>query len=292
MLCMSVTSQLAITRAKTPVGTRVVTDDLRNRVTVHSGPLRIVSLSPGVTETLFAAGAGDRIVATVEYSDEPPAARHITRIGDATAIDIERLLALQPDVAVIWPGGGNTAQLRKLSGFGIPLYGQQVTRLSDLADSVRRLGALAETDAIAERAARDIEARLARLTGAPRPAQPLRILLQLWNRPIYTVGHTQIMSDALRVCGGSNIFAELADPSPAVDVEAVMARDPDMIIAAAPAREAAAWLADWRRFPALKAVRTGRLLVFEHTRLRRLGPSVIDATLALCERINAARMEP
>src|SRR6201995_3396668 len=109
-----------------------VTDDAGYRVRLESNPQRIVSLAPGATEMLFAAGAGSKVIATVQYSDEPPAAKQVPRIGDVVAVDMERLVALHPDLVVAWPGGGNPAQIDKLAQLGFPLYRQQVNRLSDL----------------------------------------------------------------------------------------------------------------------------------------------------------------
>jgi iron complex transport system substrate-binding protein len=265
---------------------RTVTDDAGRTLTVRAAPLRIVSLSPGGAEMLFAAGAGAQLVGTVEYSDTPPAARRVARIGDAVAIDLERLVLLHPDVVVAWPGGGNPAQREKIARLGIPVYDQQTPRLAQLADSVRRLGVLAGTQAAAESTARSIEAQLAALhreyggsqASGPQPS----VLLEVWNRPIYTVGGRQLMSDALTLCGVHNVFADLSEPGPAVSLEAVIARDPDIIIAAGPPGESAAWLDDWRRLGSLSAVRHGRLLAFEDQGLSRLGPSVLEATAALC----------
>jgi iron complex transport system substrate-binding protein len=264
---------------------RTVTDDEGRAVTVPAAPLRIVSLSPGGAEMLFAAGAGGQLVGTVEYSDVPPAAQRVPRIGDAIAIDLEGLVRLHPDVVVAWPGGGNPAQREKIARLGLPIYDQQTPRLAQLADSVRRLGALAGTQAAAGSAARAIEARLAELRreygSRARGSQP-RVLLEIWSRPIYTVGGGQLMSDALTLCGARNVFADLPEPGPVVSLEAVIARDPDIIVAAGPPGESAAWLADWRRFATLSAVRHGRLLAFEDQGLSRLGPSVLEATEGLC----------
>ena len=266
--------------------TRTVTDDSGRTVSVGPAPLRIVSLAPGATEMLFAAGAGAQVIATVEYSDEPPAARRIARIGDVAAVDLERLVALHPDVVIAWPAGSNPAQRAKIARLNIPVYEQQVVRLADLADSVRRLGVLTGTEAEATRAARDIDARLAtlRATYGTNAAHP-SVLLQVWDRPIYTVGGRHLMSDALELCGARNLFADLPEAGPVVDTEAVIARDPDIIVAAAPPGEGAAWLAGWRRFGSMKAVRQEHLVVFEDQAFSRLGPSVISATEGLCKSI-------
>jgi iron complex transport system substrate-binding protein len=267
-----------------------ITDDSGARIVLPAPAQRIVSLAPGATEMLFAAGAGEKVVATVEYSNEPPAARRIARIGDVAAIDIERLVALRPDVAIIWPGGGNAAQIEKLSRLGLPLYRQQVDTLHDLPASVRRLGVLAGTSAVAEATAHDLEQRLARLQRQYAAGnRRLTVLLQVWNRPIYTVGGTQLMSDALRVCGARNVFGDLRTAGPAVDVEAVIARDPDVIVAAGSADAANTWLADWKRFPQLRAVKSGHLIVFDDEGLTRLGPSVITATEGLCRVLASVR---
>jgi iron complex transport system substrate-binding protein len=284
-----------------------VTDDTGQRVTLPHQPERIVSLAPGATEMLFAAGVGDRLVATVDFSDEPAAAKRVPRIGDVTAIDMERLVALRPDVVVVWPGGGNPAQIEKIARLGIPIYRQQVNRLADLPASLRRLGALNSNGSVAEQAASALTAELARIAreygggagaaaakaaGAkaaevPAAGAPPTVLLEVWNRPIYTVGGTQLMSDALTLCGVRNVFGDLRELGPIIDTEAVIARNPDIIVAAAPPGEGASWLAEWRRFGSLKAVKTGRLVAFEDPRLVRLGPSVVAAAEALCRALRA-----
>ncbi|MBV8783451.1 MAG: ABC transporter substrate-binding protein [Gammaproteobacteria bacterium] len=262
---------------------RTVTDDLGRPVRVGAAPLRIVSLTPGSAELLFAAGAGTQVIATVEYSDEPPAARRVPRIGDAAAVDMERLVALRPDVVVAWASGGNPAQREKIATLHIPVYEQQVLKLADIPAAVRRLGALADTTAAADAAAAAMEARLEALRRAhpPGSARP-GVLMQVWNRPIYTVGGHHLMSDALTLCGARNVFGDLTEPGPVVDTESVIGRDPDIIIAAAPRGEGAAWVADWQKLRALKAVRNGRVVAFEDQALSRLGPSVLAATEELC----------
>jgi len=272
--------------AAAPGGMRRVRDDLGHEVRVPAAPLRIVSLAPGATESLFAAGGGQQVIATVQYSDQPSAALRVPRIGDASAIDLERLVALRPDVVVAWPGGGNPAQRAKIATLNIPIFDHQVVHLSDLPGSLERLGALSGTPRVAARAAGELAAQLAALTqryavrpGSARPS----VLLQVWNRPIYTVGGRQLMSDALTVCGARNVFADLPEASPLVNIEAVIARNPDIIVVAAPPGEGAAWLADWQRFPMLNAVKARRVVSFEDQGLSRLGPSVMPATAGLCE---------
>jgi iron complex transport system substrate-binding protein len=279
----------------TVLAATTVMDDTGQRVTLSSPPQRIISLAPSATEMLFAAGAGNRLIATVDFSDEPVAAKRVPRIGDVTAIDMERLVALHPDLVVAWPGGGNPAQIEKIAQLGIPIYRQQVNRLADLPGSLRRLGVLTSEESTAEQAARALSAEIARITreygGASRvagAAPPPTVLLEVWNRPIYTVGGGHLMSDALTSCGVRNVFGDLKELGPVIGTEAVIARNPDIIVAAAPPGEGASWLAEWKRFGSLNAVRTGRLIAFEDQRLNRLGPSAVLATEALCKALAAA----
>jgi iron complex transport system substrate-binding protein len=266
-----------------------VVDDTGAHLRLAEPARRIVSLAPSSTEMLFAAGAGPQLVATVAYADQPAAARRVPRIGDSSAIDMERLLQLKPDVVVYWPGGNNAAQIAQIKRLGFVLYGQQVNRLADLGVSLRRLGRLAGTSAAAQQRAGLVDAQLSRLQRHYSKRAPVTAFLETWNQPLYTVGGQQLMSDALAVCGAVNIFGDLPQLSPAVQIEAVLTRNPELIIAAGPPGQGARWLQAWRTFPSLKAVQSGNLLDFEDQALSRLGPSVLDATAKLCARIDAAR---
>lgn len=269
--------------------TRVtVTDDFGNKVTVRYPPQRIVSLAPGPTAMLRAAGAGGRLVATIEYSNQAAADSELPKIGSVDAIDIERLIALRPDVLVVWPDGNNPAQIATIERLGLPVYRQEAVTLDSMGASLRRLGRLTGTSHIADQAASVLEATLASLRKEySKPGPAPTAFLEVWDRPVYTVGGKELMSDALKVCGLRNVFADLPQRAPAIGIEAVLARNPDIIIAAAPPGLGASWLAEWRRFPSLRAVRAGRLMDFEDQRLSGLGPGIIDATAALCRKVAA-----
>lgn len=239
---------------------------------------------------LFAAGAGSRLVATIEYSGQPASERGLPKVGTVGAIDMERLIAARPDVVVVWPDGNDPADIATIERLGIPVYQQEAVTLGGIGQSLRRLGRLTGTRGVADREASRLEAKLASLRQEyGNVSHPLTALLEVWNRPLYTVGGKELMSDALRVCGARNVFADLPQRAPAIGVGAVIARDPDMIIAVAPPGRGPSWLAEWRRFPFLRAVRSGRLLAFEDQRLSELGPGTIDATAALCRKIGALR---
>jgi iron complex transport system substrate-binding protein len=266
-----------------------VTDDTGARLRFAQPPQRIVSLAPGATEMLFAIGAGKQVVGTSRYSEEPAAARQVPVIGDVAGLDFERILLLRPDVIIVWQGGNPAAQVERLQALGLRLYRQRVTRLGALADSLQRLGHLTGHERQAAAAADALSRRLAKLAADHARAQPLRTFLQIWDQPLYTAGGAHFMSDALRYCGAVTVFPELAGDAPAVSIEAVLQRDPDLIVADAPPGRATEWLAAWRRYPRLRAVTSGALIPFEDPRFGMLGPSALTATEKLCRLIASKR---
>ncbi len=237
---------------------------------------------------LRAAGAANQLVATIEYSGQPDSERKLPKIGSVDAIDLERLIALRPDVVVVWPDGNNPAQIATIRTHGHPGLPAGGPTLDGIGAALRRLGRLTGTRAVADREASTLESTLGALRKKySKVGDSPTVLLEVWDRPLYTVGGGELMSDALRVCGVRNVFADLPQRAPAIGIEAVLARNPDMIIAAAPPGRGASWLAQWTRFPTLRAVKAGRLMAFEDQRLSGLGPGIIDATAGLCRKIAA-----
>jgi iron complex transport system substrate-binding protein len=258
-------------------------DDERQVLDLARPAQRIVSLAPGATAMLFAAGAGDRVVGTSEYSTEPAAAKDIARIGDAQSFDLERILALHPDVVVVWAGGTSPTQLARLQGVGLPIYRHRLTGLDDIPSSLLRLGRLAGTEAAAQPAAEQLRERIAALRSQYLNAATATVLIQVWNRPIYTVGRDEIMTDVIHACGYRSVYEDLADPGPAVTLESVLARDPQIILALPPDQPSGReWVAAWRAYPSMRAVRANRVVSWTDQRLSRLGPSIVDAAEDLC----------
>ena len=260
-----------------------IVDDDGRPLALAAPASRIVSLAPGATAMLFAAGAGAHIVGTSDFSNEPDAARRIERVGDSQSFDIERILALHPDVVVVWSSGNSTAQIAKLERIGLPVYRHRIRRLADIPESIRRFGALAGTSVAASLAADDLAARITTLEQRYAAVRGGTMLIQVWDRPIYTVGRSELLGDVVSICGYRNLYADLPEPGPAVSLESVLARNPDVILAVGPDQAAAEeWVRRWRGYPMLKAVRGGRLIAWTDQRLSRLGPSMVDATETLC----------
>ncbi len=270
-------------------GPFVVTDGAGLQLALQGPAKRIVSLSPGGTELLYAAGAGGRIVATVQYADFPEAARSLPRVGDANALDYERLVALQPDVIVVWENLTNRIAVESLHKLQLPVYFIRARTLSDIPATVRALGTLAGTSEPAETAAVELDRKVAALVRRPVPAQPLRVFYMIWAEPLYTVGSRHIITDAIELCGGRNIFDDIDFPAPIVEIEAIVKRDPELMILSVPPITARDWRERWAQFTSIRAVATNQMPRFEDPALDRMGPTAIDAVESLCKVIDGAR---
>ncbi len=267
-----------------------VRDDRGVRVRLAAPARRIVSLAPNITELLFAAGAGERVVGAVDYSDYPDAARRIPRVGSVHALDLERVLSLRPDLIVVWLHGSPQRQLERLAVLGVPTFYSEPRRLDDVASAIERFGRLAGTESEAERAARDYRARLAALRARFADRATVDVFYQVWGQPLLTVNNSQLISDVLRMCGGRNVFGSLAPLVPTVSVEAVLEANPQaIVVASAGPDEAAEAFKPWRAWPRLAAVAQGNLFAADDDTISRQTPRILDAGKRLCEQLDTAR---
>ena len=280
---------LLLLAAQTTSATISVRDGSGAVVTLAQPAQRVATLAPHATELVFAAGAAARIVGASDYSDYPPAATAIPRIGSNRQIDTERLVALRPDLLVVWLGGNAERQLEPLRRLGVPVYQSAPKSLDDIAGEVERLGQLTGTSATAQPAAAALRARLAALAARYRDKPPVRVFYQVWEQPLYTLNGRQIVSDAIRLCGGVNVFADLPALAPTVSVEAVLQKNPEVIIRGARKGEQAVGLAMWKQYPALLAARRGNLYTVDSDLMARAGPRMVDGAEALCARLDEAR---
>lgn len=266
-----------------------VQDDEGNKVTLDKPAQRVVSLAPHVTELLFAAGGGGKVVGVVDYSDYPPEAKALPRVGSHRQIDLERLIALKPDLLVVWLHGGAARQLEPLRRLGIPVYLSEPHRVADIGPTLRRMGQLLGTEAEAGRSADAFDRRLAAIESRYASRPPVKVFYQVWDRPLYTLNGSHTASDAIRICGGQNIFAALPVTAPTVTVEAVLQENPEVIVSGNRPSQESAGLEAWKQYPSLLAARRGNLVTIDADQLVRPGPRILDGTAALCERLDEAR---
>ncbi len=278
--------------ASAPAAAFVVTDDTGAKLTLKAPASRIMSLTPGGTEMLFAAGAGDRIIASVLSADVPEAAKKIPRVGDATALDYEKVMNARADVVVAWLDINSATMIEKLRSLKLPVYLISATRLQDIPRSVERLGALTANEPIAKAAAAVLDDKLVTLSRKKQPAKPTEVFYQIWEGPLYTIGGKHIISDALRLCGARNIFDDLKWPANVIGREAIVKRDPEVIILSAPVLTAREWAGYWNYYPEMRAVANKKVKIWTDERLDRMGPGAIDAVSDLCAALDEVREMP
>jgi iron complex transport system substrate-binding protein len=280
---------LALGSAAAPV--RVLDVDGRP-VQLAAPARRVVSLAPHLTELMFAIDAGDRVVGTVEYADFPPAARRVPRVGDSSLLDLERIVALQPDLVLVWRHGNSPQQLQRLASLRLPTYASEARTLADIARTMRDLGALTGTAAHAEQRTRSFEAAVSDLRARYAGRRRLTVFYQIWNPPLITVNGEHLISQVLDLCGADNVFAGQKPLTPTVTEEAVLQADPDAIVAGWSDSYGPTPLDRWRRLDALRAVRQGHLLQVEPDLLHRQSDRVVLGARDLCEKLDAVRDAP
>jgi iron complex transport system substrate-binding protein len=260
-----------------------VVDDAGRNVTLTKPAQRIVSLAPHVTELLFAAGAGKAVVGAVRYSDYPPEAQQVPLVGDYTALDLETLLSLKPDLIVAWQSGNPAAAIERLIKFNIPVYLSEPRRLADIATNLERLGQLAGTQTAADVASAEFRRQLQHLRTGFAAKSPVTVFYQIWDRPLITLNGAHMVSAVLELCGGKNLFADLPVLAPEVSMESVLKADPEAIIASGSASSEDHGLGQWARWPALQAVRNKQLYFVEPDTIQRSTPRIrLQVTLRGC----------
>lgn len=264
------------------------TDDAGNVVTLAQPAQRIVSLAPHATEVLFAAGAGARVVGVVAHSDWPREARALPGVGDANALDLERIVALMPDLVVAWPYT-MPAQLAALRARGATIFVSDPKTIAGIANDILALGALAGTDMVSRPAAASLRARHDALAAKHASAATISVFYEVWNDPLQTVGGRHLIAQAIALCGGTNVFGALTLAAPAVSTEAVVAARPEVIVAGSDDGKRPPWLDDWKRWRDVPAVRYGNLFVANGDLLHRSGPRFVEGVELLCTMLDQAR---
>ena len=266
--------------------------DDRGRPVEASPAHRIVVLAPNLTELAFAAGAGGRIVAVSAYSDYPPQARVLPRVGDALRLDAERILLLKPDLVLAWKSGNRTVDLELLDRLGLRVFALELARLDDVPRALRTIGALADSADEAERAAATFESEAARLGARYGARPPVTVFYQIWHEPPVTVNGEHMISDAIRLCGGRNVFAALPTLTPTVSLEAVLAADPQaVVVSVSDPAEAAQATRELRRFASLPAVKRGRVFAIHPDLIQRQTPRILEGVRQLCEALESVRTQ-
>jgi iron complex transport system substrate-binding protein len=266
-----------------------VRDDSGQPVCLSSAAKRIVTLSPGATELMFSAGAGDQIVAVVAYSDYPPAALELPSVGTNTRIDMEALLALKPDLVITWVTGNPPAQVELLQELGLPLFAIEPRTFEGVSSAIERLSALAgtETEGFAE--AERFRAGIRELSERYRDAEAIRVFYQVWAQPLMTIKNDHLIGKVRQLCGGMNVFGGMPRLVPRISAEVVLQANPHAIITASVDGVSDDQLDLWKSYSGLSAVKRNNLFFVPSSSISRPTPRLLEATRLVCEKLDVAR---
>ena len=280
---------LAVAIAIDAAAAITVLDDDGKQVTLQKPALRVIAMAPHATELVYAAGGGEKIIAAVDYSDYPEAAKRLPRIGSNRQIDMERVAALRPDLIIVWMHGNSERQIEQIRALGIPMLHSEPKKLDEIPGSLNRIGKLMGTEKVADAAAADLRKQLASLAARYAGRPPVRMFYQVWDKPLYTLNGGHIVSDAIRLCGGANIYAAMKVTAPVVSVESVLSEDPEAIVNTGGRGNEDGGAALWKAYPGLTAVRRDNLFQLDGNLINRAGPRMIAGAAALCEKLEVAR---
>ena len=250
---------------------------------------RIISLAPHTTELLFAAGAGDKIIATVEYSNFPEAAKRLPRVGSYNKLDMERILSLQPDLIVTWKTRATATQVEKLQKLGLHVVFTEPRSLVGIAEELKRLGKLVGSEQKANHAANEYLNKLEQLQSKYQGKNKLRAFYQIWDKPLMTINGEHLISDVMQLCGLENIFANINNLVPRISEEAVLKQDPQVIIAGGMAKLNPEWAKKWQRWKTLSATRHNALIDINPDIIQRHSPRILQGASVLCNKADTIR---
>lgn len=263
-----------------------LTDDRGVTVLLERPAQRIVSLAPHLAEMVFAAGAGASLAGVSSFSRHPTEAARLPVVASHGRVDIERLITLRPDLVLAWQSGNSPLQIDRLKRLGVRVFVTEVRALADIPRIVRLVGALAGSEAVAAASARQFESEIANLRERHAAERRVGVFVEIWHRPMLTVSGAHLISDALRVCGGRNVFAAAKTLTPLVSREQVLDARPEAIVTGGFGSQAPQ---AWRGLETVSAVRSRRIYAIDPDLLHGQGPRVIEGVRALCERLDLAR---
>ena len=274
--------------ASMPAGAHAlqVRDDRGVTVTLERPAKRIVTLAPHLAEIAFAAGAGAKLVGVSTFSRHPPEVERLPVVASYGRVDVERLLALRPQLVLAWQSGNSPLQIGRLERLGMPVFVTETRSLADIPRVVRLVGALAGSADSAEARARGLEGEIREIRERHAGERSIAVFLEIWHAPMLTVNGEHLASDALRLCGGHNVFAGAKALTPLISREQLLAARPDAIITAGFGADAPR---AWRGLEPLEAVRRGRVYSIDPDLLYGQGPRFLQGARALCDRIELLR---
>lgn len=252
---------------------------------------KIVALAPHIVENIYSAGAGDHLIGVIEHSDFPEEAKTLDIVGSYTTINHEQILKLNPDLIIAWQSGNSFGSLQKLKDLGFKFYIDQLNSLEDVAKSIRDIGILTGQEATANPVAESYLEELNRIKHENQEKSPVSVFYQVWNQPLQTINGKHIISSAINLCGGINIFAEELSVAPIVNIESILQKDPTLIVASGISNTRPDWLDDWLQWETLSAVRNNHLFFIDPDHIQRHTVRILFGIKRFCDHFDIVRGE-
>jgi iron complex transport system substrate-binding protein len=267
-----------------------VVDDNDDEVRLAAPAQRIISLAPNITEVLFHIGAGEQIVGADEYSNYPEAAKQILRVNNHAAANYELILSLKPDLVIAWQSGNGDKIISPLRKLGIPVFVVETREIERIPNLFRRFGQLSGNNELAQQRIEEFTQRLQLLGDAQIGKSVVRTFYQIWDQPLITLNGKHMVSDVIELCGGVNVFADAAPLVPYVNIESIVAADPQVIIAGGSQDEQSSWFSSWQKWDGISAVQHKQIYLIPADLMQRHSVRILDGAQMMCEYLDNARI--
>ena len=268
---------------------RCVVDDLDRMVCTSKPVQRIISLAPGVTELVYAAGGGDKLVAVDDHSDYPDAVKSLPRVGGYPNTSAEAILAMKPDLVMIWSGGNDSRLSAQLENIGLTIFYSDPVDFDGISSVIRRMGKVMGTDKVAEKSAVAFDQHYQSVKKQFSQAKPVNVFFEIWDNPLMTVNGGQIISQSIELCGGVNVFADARPRVPKVGIEALLAKNPDAIVSSEIVQKDQGIHRRWQRYSQIRAVKNGFLFTIPGDLIARPTPRTLEGAEVLCQQLQSVR---
>ncbi|MBD3822699.1 MAG: cobalamin-binding protein [Thiotrichales bacterium] len=255
----------------------------------QAGNFRIISLSPHLTEMVFSAGAGKDLVGVDRYSNYPASTTKLPKVGDAFHLNFEQIVALKPDLILVWQASIKPQDLQRLQDLGLRVFVSNIQTLNDIPNEIEEIGRRAGTQRHAFSTAEELRHRLTLLRRQYAPKAPISVFYEVWNQPLTTINGQQFISQGLALCGTQNVFADLTPLAPQISRESVLMKNPQVILMGGGKDKQTSWRRNWQAFPMLQAVQNRQIIGVNSDLYQRPTQRFIEALPALCHQIEAAR---
>jgi len=266
-----------------------VVDDNGDEVRLAVPAQRIISLAPNITEVLFHIGVGDQIVGADEYSNYPEAAKQILRVNNHAAANYELILSLKPDLVIAWQSGNGDKIINPLRKLGIPVFVVETHQIERIPNLFRRFGQLSGNNDLAQQRIEEFTQRLQLLGDAQTGKSVVRTFYQIWDQPLITLNGKHMVSDVIELCGGINIFADAVPLVPYVNIESIVAADPQVIIAGGSQEEQPGWFSSWQQWTGISAVQHKQIYLIPADLMQRHSVRILDGAQMMCDYLDSAR---